>query len=270
MTDDRVLTAQQELWRKGDYPAVARHLQPISEETLEIVGVSPGDRLLDVGTGDGNTAVEAARRGAVVTGIDLSPDQLAKARARLAAEGLDVALHEADAQDLPLGDGRFDVVVSVLGVIFAPDPARAAAELVRVCRPGGQVAVTAWQDTGWFRAWRDRAAQLLPPDPAPGGPRPDLWGDAGEMRRRLEAAGIDATVHERPFHWSFPSSPAAAEFFLRTASGFVAFHEAATAAGRGDEVLPALVAALDEMNEATDGTCRVASPYLVGVGRRAR
>jgi SAM-dependent methyltransferase len=269
MTADEVLAAQRKLWARGDYPALARHMVPISVETLDLAGVAPGDQVLDVGVGDGNTAAEAARRGATVTGIDLSPDQLDKARARLVAEGLDVDLHEANAEELPFPDGRFDVVVSVLGVIFAPDHARATAEMVRVCRPGGTVAITAWQDTAWFRTWRDRAMPLVTPDPsAAAGPRPDLWGDADEMTRRLGAAGIEATVHERPFHWSFPSCEAAARFFLETASGFIAFKEAATAAGHGDQVLPTLEAALEDVNEATDGTCRAPSPILVAVGRR--
>lgn len=271
VTDGGVLAAQRALWSKGDYPTLARHMVPISVGTLDLVGVSPGDRVLDVGVGDGNTSLEAARRSAVVTGLDLNPDQLGRARARSAAEGVDVELVEGNAEELPFEDGRFDLVVSVLGVIFAPDHARAAAELARACRPGGRVAVTAWQDAGWFRSWRDRAQQVLPSDPpaAGAGPRPDAWGSPDELERRLAGAGIEVTaVHVRPFHWTFPSAEAAVELFLRTASGFIAFQEAATAAGRGDEVVPALLAALEDADEATDGTCRVASPYLVGVGRR--
>jgi SAM-dependent methyltransferase len=269
MTDEKVLEAQRRLWAAGDYPAIARHLLPISVETLDVVGVGPGQQVLDVGVGDGNTAIEAARRGAVVTGLDISPAQLDKARRRITAEGLSVELHEGHAEDLPFADASFDVVVSVLGVIFAPDHERAVAELARVCRPGGTVAVTAWVDDSWFRLWRDRAARLVPPAPPDdGGPRPDLWGQPGEAARRLAAAGLDAHEERRDFFWSFPTAQAAATFFLEVAAPFMALKQAAAEAGRGHEVLPELVAAMDEVNAATDGTCRLPSPYLVAVGRR--
>lgn len=268
MTDEKVLEAQRRVWAAGDYPAIARHLRPISVETLELAGVAAGQQVLDVGVGDGNTAIEAARRGAAVTGLDISPDLLDKARRRIAAEGFHVELHEGHAEDLPFADATFDAVVSVLGVIFAPDHERAVAELARVCRPGGTVAVTAWVDVSWFRTWRERADRLVPMAPPEGGPRPDLWGQPGEAVRRLRAAGLDAREEVRDFDWSFPTSEAAATFFLDTAAPFIAFKQAAVAAGRGDEVLPELVAAMDEVNVATDGTCRLPSPYVVAVGRR--
>lgn len=111
------------MWTIGDYPTIARHLAPISAETVEALGLEVGDRVLDVGVGTGNAAIEAARRGAIVTGIDLTPAQIERARDRCAQEGVDVELRVGDADDLDVPDATFDVVLSVMGVIFAPDPA---------------------------------------------------------------------------------------------------------------------------------------------------
>jgi SAM-dependent methyltransferase len=264
---NEALDGQRRIWTIGDYPAIARHLRPISLEVLDTVGVTPGLRVLDVGVGDGNTAIEAAARGAVVAGIDLTPAQIERARRRAGSEGVSLDLRVGDAEDLPYDDASFDLVVSVLGAMFAPDHQRAAAELARVCRPGGTVAFVAWAEGGWSRAWRARAATLLPPPPA-GSPRPDEWGDADEAVRRLTAAGLEVQAEVRPFHWSFPSARAALDLFLASAGPFIAFREAAAQAGVGDRVEPELLAALDEANEATNGACLLAAPYLLAVGAR--
>jgi Zn-dependent alcohol dehydrogenase len=138
MVDHR--DAQRRMWTIGDYPAVARRLLPISVDTVEELPITTGTRVLDVGTGDGNFALEAARRGAVVVGIDLAPAQIEQAAARAVADGLDVDLRVGDAEALDVEDGSFDVVASVLGMMFVPDHEKAAAEMVRACRPGGTVA----------------------------------------------------------------------------------------------------------------------------------
>lgn len=268
MTDDAVLAVQRMIWAAGDYPAVAKRLLPISVDLVATVGVSAGDRVLDVGVGNGNTAIEMARRGAEVTGIDLTPEQIDKAAARADDEGMAIDLRVGNAERLDLPDAAFDTVVSVMGVIFAPDHEAAVREMARVCRPGGTVALTTWANEGWYRAWRDRAAAIVPPQP-PGGPDPDAWGDPAEVARRLEAAGLAAEVHRRDdFWWTFPSTAAAADFFLEVAGPFIAFQHAADAAGNGDKVRDLLIAALDSVNEAEDGTCRVRAPYNLGVARR--
>lgn len=276
MSDDAVdaRDAQQRMWSSGDYPAVARHLLPISVDLVDTVGITTGTRVLDVGVGDGNAAIEAARRGAVVTGVDLTPSQIDKARARSAGDDLDIELQVGDAEDLVFDDATFDAVVSVMGVIFAPDHARAVAEMARVCRLRGTVALTSWAHDGWGVTWRERVADLLPAPSsgnAPGAgpaPGPDAWGDPDELVRRLAAAGLHAEVHLREFHWSFPSAEACADFFLGYAGPFIACAEAATAAGTGDRLREVLVDALDSVNQATDGTCRAPAPYLLAVASR--
>lgn len=255
------------MWTAGDYPAVARYLLPASIDVVETLGIGAGTRVLDVGVGDGNTAIEAAQRGGAVTGVDLTPAQLHKARRRAAGTGVTVALHEANAEALPMPDASFDAVVSVFGMIFAPDHRRAAGELARVCRPGGQVAITSWSRAGWFATWRERVQGLVPAPP-PGGPDPDAWGDPEEVRRRLEAAGLDVQVESRPLSWTFPSTQAAMDFFLTNAGPFIAFMEATTAAGRADEALATLQATVDDTNQASDGSVELEAPYLLAVCQR--
>jgi SAM-dependent methyltransferase len=261
------------MWAAGDYTAVAEHLQPVSLALLDAVGIGTGDRVLDDGVGSGNTAIEAARRGAQVTGIDFSPEQLALARARADREGVTVELHEANAEALPFPDASFDAVVSVFAVIFVPDHARATAEMARLCAPGGTVALTAWApiEDAWSWGWQRRAEQLLPtPGPVPGSPVPDAWGNADEVARRFTTAGLEpASIDVHPFAWTFPSMDAAFDFFLHKAAPFIAFQEAAAAAGVGDQVPDALRDALVAGNTATDGTCSLPAPYLLALAHPA-
>lgn len=268
MTDTSAHDAQRHLWTIGDYPAIAQRLLPLSLDVVEAVTIAPGDQVLDVGTGDGNTAIEAARLGAKVTGVDLTPAQIAKARDRAAAADLQIELDEADAAALPQSDASYDVVVSVMGMIFAPDHQRATREMVRVCRPGGRIAITSWLngEGSWFQAWRERAADLLPPPS--GGPEPDAWGVPDEMQSRLEAAGLDAQIDERPFTWDFPSLEAGLDFFVTNAGPFIAFLEATAAQGREAEAKATLLSVMEETNEATDGSLRLNAPYLLAVARR--
>ena len=264
---DEVIDAQRRVWTIGDYPVIARHLLPISVETVATVGVRAGDRVLDVGVGNGNAAIEAVRRGATVTGIDLTPAQIERARSRCAVEGVEVDLRVGNAERLDVPDGAFDVVLSVMGVIFAPDHERAIAEMARACRPGGTVAITTWAEDGWSGRWRSRAARLLPVPP-PGRPAPDEWGDPDEVVRRFATARLRATVERRSFAFRFPTEEDALETFVGAAGPYVQFMETAAELGLAEEARRELRAVLAETNEADDGTCRLPAPYLLAVSQR--
>ena len=217
--------------------------------------------MLDVAVGNGNASILAARRGAQVTGIDLTPAQIERARARCTAEGVEVDLRVGDAQALDVPDGSYDVAMSVMGVIFAPDPAAAARELARVCRPGGRIAMTSWSGaSAWQTTWRAKRLAVAPPPP----PLPsELWGDPEFARTQLAAAGLEATVEVRDFVWRFPTNEIAFDTFVTAAGGFMLFMEAMTAQGLLEPAREALMGAIAEVNTASDGTCHLPADYLL-------
>lgn len=262
MSADPVRDAQLRMWTIGDYPAIARHLLPISETLVKALDIDAGETVLDVATGTGNAAVLAAAQGAKVTGVDLTPAQLDRARDRCAAEKVKVDLRLGDCQALDLPDESFDVVMSVMGVIFAPDHQAAARELARVCRPGGRVAITAWATGAWSTTWRAKVAHLTPP-PVPGSPVPEEWGDADTARGRLAAAGLSTKAERRNFVWRFPSADVALQTFVTAAGPYVAFVEALERVGKAEEGRALLLEAIEEANVANDGSCTLPAPYLL-------
>jgi ubiquinone/menaquinone biosynthesis C-methylase UbiE len=145
----RVTGSVADAWSGASYERIAETFAPIHDRIVEALEIASGDRILDVACGTGGVALRAARTGADVVGIDISADQLAKARRAAAAEGLELQLDVGDCQQLPYPDASFDAVVSAFGAIFAADHARTAAELARVCRPGARLALTAWPKDEW-------------------------------------------------------------------------------------------------------------------------
>jgi ubiquinone/menaquinone biosynthesis C-methylase UbiE len=259
----RVSDAQIRLWSAGDYPIVARHLQPIAAETVAAAGVARGDRVLDVATGDGNAAIECARRGASVVGIDMTPKQIALAQERCAAEGVEVDLRVGNAMALAVEDDSFDVVLSVLGVMFAPDADVATAELARVVRSGGVVALASWMLGGWSSAWRQCVADVVPG--AVGRSPTDEWGDAETIARRLTASGLTAEVSKRPFSWTFRSVDAAVDLLTSASPPHVTALAQAAEAGVVEELRMRFVDIVEAANEATDGSCALPAPWLLAV-----
>ena len=150
-------------WSGASYERIAETFAPIHDRVVESLGVEPGMRVLDVACGTGGVALRAARAGADVVGIDISADQLAKARDAADAEGLDIRFEEGDCQELPYADAEFDSVASAFGAIFAADHERTAAELGRVCRPAGRLALTLWPEDEWSEV-HARAGRTFPGD----------------------------------------------------------------------------------------------------------
>lgn len=145
----RVSGAAADIWSGASYERIAETFAPIHDRVVGALGITVGARVLDIACGTGGVALRAARAGADVTGIDISVDQLAKARRSADEDGLAIRFDEGDCQQLPYGDAEFDAVASAFGAIFAPDHERTAAELARVCRPGGRLALTAWPADHW-------------------------------------------------------------------------------------------------------------------------
>jgi ubiquinone/menaquinone biosynthesis C-methylase UbiE len=178
------------------------------QEGVEFVNrldLKPGMKVLDVACGTGNQSIPAARTGATVTGLDLAPNLLEQARKRAASEGLKVDFIEGDAEQLPHADASFDLVMSMFGAMFAPRPERVTAELLRVCRPGGVVAMGNWTPEGFVGKMFALTAKHAPPPP--GVPAPVLWGDPTTVAERFSAAAR-VNSQKRELLFEYPFSPA--------------------------------------------------------------
>jgi ubiquinone/menaquinone biosynthesis C-methylase UbiE len=207
---------QQQTWASGDYAAVAARIALTAERLCDTADLHAGWRVLDVATGSGNAAIAAARLGCEVVGVDYVPALLDRARGRAAAEALELELVEGDAEALPFPDASFDAVISVFGCMFAPDHAQTAAELLRVARPGGTIAVASWTPQGFIGELFRTIAVHVPP---PAGLQPPmLWGTEEHLRRLFGAEVASLEVTKRTFTFRF-RSPAEFVSFFRTAYG---------------------------------------------------
>lgn len=192
--DPELESRHRALWALGDYRAIAEQVvAPLGPELVAAAGIRAGDRVLDVATGTGNAAFAAAATGADVTASDLCPQLLEQGRARAAASGIGIAFREANAEALPFADAEFDAVLSCIGVMFAPHHQQSADELIRVCRPGGTVAVLSWTPEGFI----GRLFATMKPyvaAPPPGVQSPPLWGDEGHVRALFgeRVTGVEA------------------------------------------------------------------------------
>lgn len=180
---------QQAMWASGDFAVIGTTLQIVGEALCEAADLQAGSRVLDVACGNGNATLAAARRFCDVTGIDYVPSLLARAAERARAERLAPILREADAEHLPFNDGEFDVVLSTFGVMFAADQQRAAREMLRVCKPGGRIAIASWTPEGFLGDLLRTVGRHVPP-PA-GAPSPLRWGTASGI---AELFGDDVTT----------------------------------------------------------------------------
>ncbi len=202
---------QREVWDSGDLSRFATTIVIVSEQLCEAVDLRAGWRVLDVATGTGNTALAAARRNCVVLGIDSAPRLLEKARQRAAVEGLTVDFCSADAERIPCSDASFDAVLSTFGVMFAPDQERSAAELLRVCRPGGKIGITSFTPDSLASQFSIVTARRVPP---PRSIRPPvLWGIEKHVRDLFGEAAADFKFTRRSMMARFRSAAELVDFF---------------------------------------------------------
>jgi ubiquinone/menaquinone biosynthesis C-methylase UbiE len=194
-----VKARQRAAWSSGDYAIVGTTLQIVGEELCEALDLRAGQAVLDVAAGNGNASLAAARRFCRVTAVDYVPALLARAGERAQADRLELTLREADAEALPFPDGAFDAVLSTFGVMFAPDQARAAAELARVCAPGGRIGLASWTPEGFVGQLFQTVARHVPPPP--GLRPPALWGTREGVGRLL--GGCARSINERVRTFTF-------------------------------------------------------------------
>ncbi len=268
--DDTELKARhRKMWASGDYPRmVETFLLPLGPRLVEACDVRAGQRVLDVAAGTGNASLPAAERGASVTASDLTPELLTEGRRRAEAAGLDLEWTEADAEHLPFEDGSFDVVMSSIGVMFAPHHQEAADQLVRVCRPGGTIGLLCWTPEGMLGALFRTMKPFAPPPP-PGAQPPPLWGSEDHVRelfgdrvewRTLTRDVLEITAFRQPQDY--------ARHFTAYYGPAIAARANAAREGREAEFDDALDRFCDEWNRGTADAARFEKEYLVAVGTR--
>ena len=254
-------------WTAGDFGVIARQVEEDEAVFVERLNVTPGMKVLDVACGTGNTAIPMARRGADVIGVDIAPNLLAQARERARAEGVRARFEEGDAEQLAFADGAFDLVVSVFGAMFAPRPERVAAELTRVCRSGGRIAMGNWTPDSFAGQSYRMTAKYLPPPP--GLAPPVLWGDEATVRQRLSdgISKLETNRRTATFHLPFTEAEAVEHYrryFGPTIRTFEALDPARQEAYRKE-----YEALWKANNTATDGTIVLPSTFLEVIATRA-
>ena len=257
---EAIKTKLKATWTAGDFGQIALFTAPEAENFIDRLALTPGIRVLDVACGNGNLSIPAARAGALVTGIDIVPNLLEQARNRADFEGLKIKFDEGDAEKLPYADKSFDSVVTMFGAMFAPRPDKAAAELIRVCRSGGQVAMANWTPTGFIgQMFKTTAAHVAPPQDIPS---PLLWGKEDTVRERLNSGIKELQLTRRLLSFKFPFPPPEVVEYFRVYYGPTNRAFAALDITGQAELCRDLEKVWAEHNRATDGTTEVDSEYL--------
>jgi SAM-dependent methyltransferase len=252
-------TRQQAAWSSGNYAIVGATLQIVGEELCEALDLKAGSKVLDVAAGNGMASLAAARRWCDVTSTDYVPALLERGQARAAAEGWQLEFREADAENLPFDDNSFDTVLSTFGVMFTPNQDRAAAELMRVCRPKGQIGLANWTPEGFIGQVFKTLGKYLPP-PA-GTKSPALWGTSARLTEMFDAGARSISAESRIFKFRYRSPAHFLEVF-KTYYGPVLKALAALPADGQEAMLREVEMLIGRMNIARDGTMVVPSEYL--------
>ena len=192
-------------WSAGDYGVIAENLQTSAETFLSRIPIERGSRVLDVACGTGQVAFPAFRAGARVTGIDIVPDLIEQARRRAAKESCAICFEVGDAEALPYPDNQFDMVISLIGAMFAPRPELAAAELIRVCRPGGRIVMGNWTSEGFIAEMFRIVGHYIPPSPHM--EPPVNWGQEETVKERLNNGIADLKLTRRAYRFHYPFPP---------------------------------------------------------------
>lgn len=252
---------QQVAWSTGDYGVIGATLDLVGEQLCEAVDLRSTERVLDVATGNGNAALAAARRWSEVTGIDYVLALLEEGRARAAGDRLQITFAEGDAEDIPYPDASFDVILSSFGVMFSANQAQAAAELVRVCRPGGRIALASWTPESYIGQLFRTLARYIPPPP--GVQSPMRWGSEEGLRALFGDSALEMRLTRRTFEFRYRSAEHWLEVFRTYYGPMVKAFEALD--GEHQSALAReIIALLEERHQGGPGLV-VPSEYLEAV-----
>jgi ubiquinone/menaquinone biosynthesis C-methylase UbiE len=250
---------QRAAWASGDYAVIGTSLQLVGESLAEACDLLTDERVLDVAAGNGNATLAAARRGARVTSTDYVAGLLDRGAERARAERLDVSFQVADVEALPFADASFDAVLSTFGVMFAPDHAKSAAEMVRVCRPGGRIGMANWTPEGFIGQLFKTLGRHVPP-PA-GAKPPSLWGVESHLKTLFDDRAAAIAVTPCTFNFRYRSAAHFIEVF-RTWYGPVHKAFASLSADRAQALAQDLTELLERSNRAGPGSLVVPSEYV--------
>jgi SAM-dependent methyltransferase len=254
-------------WAAGDFDAIVPFIWEVGGVTAEAGGCGPGDRVLDIAAGSGNAAIQAAMRGADVTASDLTPELFEPGRRRARDNGVELEWVEADAEELPFEDASFDVALSTFGIMFAPRHSVAAAELARVVRPGGRIALASWRPAGFIAEMFGTIARFLNPPPPPEGP-PVRWGTEVGAHELLDEA-FEIRCEERTLVQRYDGGiDEMTDYFVPRFGPMVMARRALEPQGRWDEFLTAYRELTRRWDEGGEGECALPATYLLVTGTR--
>lgn len=250
---------QQAAWASGDYAVIGTTLQLVGEQLAEACDIRFDERVLDVAAGNGNATLAAARRGANVMSTDYVASLLERGAERARAERLDVRFQAADVEALPFEDASFDAVLSTFGVMFAPDHAKSASEMARVCRPGGRIGMANWTPDGFIGQLFKTLGKHIPP--LPGVQPPSPWGVEKHLRTLFADTAAEVAVTSRIFNFRYRS---AAHFIAVFREWYGPVHKAFASlpADKADALAADLTELLNSLNRAGDASLVVPSEYL--------
>jgi ubiquinone/menaquinone biosynthesis C-methylase UbiE len=256
-----VKTKMKAAWNAGDYGKFATYMEPGAVDILNSWNIKPGETLLDVACGSGQISIPAARIGIKVTGVDIAPNSIEFATKRAQTEGLDARFEEGDAECLPYEGNSFDVVASIVGAMFAPQPDRVASELLRVCKPGGRILMVNWTPQGMVgQMFREIGRHVPPPSNVP---PPPLWGDEETVKERF-GNGVSSLALTKKYYplWNYPFGvPEVIQFFFETYGPTEKAYAALDEEG-GKSLRTGLEKVFSDYNTATDGTTTLKAEYL--------
>jgi SAM-dependent methyltransferase len=261
--------AHRKTWASGDYARIAELVTDVGERVVERAGVQAGADVLDVAAGTGNASIPAAAAGAHVIATDLTPELFTAGRQRAQRASVELEWVAADAEDLPFENERFDYVLSSIGVQFVPRHEIVASELVRVCRPGGTIALGNWAADGYIGQFWTIMGPFLPPPPDYASP-PAAWGRAEHVKRLFAEYPVELTSERYALDFEADSAEAFIDILADFYGPLLQARNKLTATGRWEALRDELIALSNELNAARDGRFRAASAYLVTLARKRR